>query len=166
MTNVARRLSFLLLILFVGVAVACAPVEEPADPTPEPEPEASAPAAPPAEAPPAEAPPEDNTPAAPQLQGNIIISQDEFDWQNTTQDNTGFWWQMNVNNDTTQTLRITVKFTFLDESDDAVRSEEETIRLAPATSRMVRGEGTMNWDQANQIVSYLAEYLSFDIVDS
>ena len=155
MSRRIRTIWLVALLVLAPFSIGCGGAEEPAaapvaeepaaDPQPEPEPM-------PVEEPQPEEPQE------PQLVGDIIISDDGFDWTTTTADNANYRWFARVTNDTTATLRITLEFKFLDEDDAVVRTETRSIEIAPAESRRVTGTGTFVWNDANRVVASVAEY--------
>ncbi len=159
MTSSRTRQALLiaLLLLVVPFAAACgggaeepapeAPAEEPA-PAPAEEPEAVEPAV---EEVPAE-------PAEPQVVGNVILSGEDFNWGEADGDNTPYTWTARVQNDTTSTLDITVRFQFLDEADVVIKTETATVRIAPASSRTINQGGTMTYDEALKVFGFLADY--------
>jgi len=154
------------LVVVVSFAGACGgAAEEPAE---EPAPEATEPVveATPAPAPMPEPEPEPQEPAPPQLEGNILTSGEDFDWISVTDRNSpaSYYWTVNVNNDTTQTLDITVKFDFVDENDAVVKSESKTIRLAPAQDRTIREEGEMSYRDALKVIGFVSELNDWKIV--
>ena len=65
-----------------------------------------------------------------------------------------YYWLVQLRNDTTQTLDITVNFDFLDENDGVVKTDRKTERLQPAETRIFRVEGEMNRDQARAVLGY------------
>ena len=157
MSRRIRTIWLVALLVLAPFSIGCGGAEEPAaapvaeepaaDPQPEPEPEPT-----PVEEPQPEEPQE------PQLVGDIIISDDGFDWTTTTAENANYTWFARVTNDTTATLRITLEFKFLDENDAVVRSETKSVLIAPAASKRVTGTGTFVWDDANRVVASVAEY--------
>lgn len=159
---------FIALVTVVSMTAACGGAsEEPAD-----EPAAAAePAAEPTPEPVAPMPepePEPAEPAAPQLEGNILTSGEDFDWISVTDRNSPatYYWTVSVNNDTTQTLDITVKFDFVDENDSIVKSESKTIRLQPAAQQTVREESEMSYQDALKVVGFVSELNDWKIVGS
>jgi hypothetical protein len=146
----------LALMLLLPLAAACGgAAEEPApapaaeEPAPAPEPEAApAPMEEPAEA----------APEEPQIVGNIILSGEDFDWGTPEGETQPYTWTARVQNDTTSTLSITVRFQFLDETDTVLKTETATIELAPAASRSISQNGTMSYDEALKVVGFLADY--------
>lgn len=148
-----------LLLLVLPFAAACGGAAE--EPAPE------APAEEPAPAPVEESmlvePPAedvaDDTPQEPQIVGNIILSNDAFDWGEVTDGTQAYTWTARVQNDTTSTLDITVIFQFLDESDEVIKTETATVRVPPASGRTISRSGTMSYgDEAMKVVSFLADY--------
>lgn len=149
----------LLIALFalLPLLAACGGAEEPApEPTEEPA------AAPEAEAPapemPAEEAPEETAPAEPQIVGSIILSGEDFSWGAPDGDNQPYTWTARVQNDTTSTLDITVRFQFLDDTDAVVKTESASVRLDPASGRTINESGTMTYDDALKVVGFLADY--------
>lgn len=145
-----------LLLLVLPFAAACggaaeepAPAEEPV-----PEPEAPAPAPEPAE-PAAEEP---TAPQEPQIVGDIFLSNEDFEWGTADGDANPYTWTARVQNDTTSTLNITVRFQFLDESDEVIKTETATVRIAPASSRTINQSGTMSYDEALKVFGFLADF--------
>ena len=146
-----------LLLLVLPFAAACGGAEEP-----EPEAPAEEPAAAPVEEAPSEAPaaeePTEEAPQEPQIVGNIILSGEDFNWGDADGDTTPYTWTARVQNDTTSTLDITVRFQFLDESDQVIKTETSTVRIAPASSRTINQSGTMTYDEALKVFGFLADY--------
>lgn len=156
----------LLMLLVVPFAAACAPAEEPAE-TPAQEEEA-----PPAEEPmeaeepmPAEEPMEPEEPAEPQLVGEIRTSGENLEWGTPTQETAPYTWTVRVTNDTTATLDINVRFQLLDENDGVIKTETATVRLAPAESQTIRENGSIAYDRANSVYSFVA-LTEYTIVES
>ncbi|MFW6198261.1 MAG: hypothetical protein ACOC5E_00410 [Acidobacteriota bacterium] len=182
MTRTSRYLTLLALLLALPLAVACGGGEPadngepqeageemqdeatPADPVEEPsEADSEATTQEPPEG--EEDGDEDETGSQePDLVGDINIANADFEWGETTPDEASYTWSARVTNDTTATLDITVLFSFYDANDDALKTESATVRLAPAESQTVSGEGTMIWDEANEIYSTAATY-EYDIVE-
>ncbi len=147
---------FIALVIVVSMAGACggaaeepaeAPAPEPVEPTPEP-------------APMPEPEPEPAEPAAPELAGNIVDSGDFFDWLTSgsrTEDAT-YYWTLSLTNDTTQILDITVTFQFLDDAEDVVKTEIQTVRLSPAASTDIREEGSMSHEDSLKVYGYTYTY--------
>lgn len=157
-------LSIAMVVLIAGIAACGSPPAEeapPNEPAETAEPEAPAPE--PVEPEPMPEP-EEQEPEAPQLEGNIIITDDTFEWTDSTAETADYYWTLAVQNDTTQTLDITLKFQFLDGQDAVVKEETSTVRLAPAERQVIREEGTMSFDEANRVVGYLADY-EWEIVE-
>ena len=159
---------FIALVTVVSMAGACggaaeeppeAPAPEAAEPAPEATPE-------PAPMPEPEPEPEPEEPALPQLERNILTSGEEFDWISVTDRNSPatYYWTVNVNNDTTQTLDITVKFDFVDDNDNVVKSESKTIRLAPAAQQTIREEGEMSYQDALKVFGFVSQLNDWKIV--
>ncbi len=157
------RLFMLMAVLVVApFAIACGAAEEPAaepnepvaqDPAPEPDPAPQEPAA----------DPEPTAPQEPELVGEIRVSGENFDWGETNPESAAYTWTARVTNDTTATLNIIVRFEFLDEQDQVVKTETTTVRLDPAQTRTIRRAGTMDYDQANRVYSFRA-VTDFEIV--
>jgi hypothetical protein len=149
----------LLIALFalLPLLAACGGAEQPA-----PEPAEEPAAAPEAEAPapemPVEEEPEETAPAAPQIVGSIILSGEDFNWGAPEGDNQPYTWTARVQNDTTSTLDITVRFQFLDDTDSVVKTESASVRLDPASGRTINESGTMTYDDALKVVGFLADY--------
>lgn len=126
-----------------------APAEEPGDPPPQAIPEAP------------EEPAEEAAPAGPQepqLVGTVNLTGENFEWGEVTLERAQYNWTVTVTNDTTANLDITVTFDFLDENDRVIKTERETVRLAPAERTTIRKPGTMAYDQANRVVGFRARY--------
>lgn len=168
------RLLMLMAVLVVApFAIACGAAEEPAgeEPAAE-EPAAEEPAAEPAPAPTtpettaaAAEEPADTGPQEPQLVGEIRIADENFDWGETTAESAAYTWTARVTNDTTATLNITVRFEFLDEQDQVIKTESATVRLDPAQSRRINQGGNMDYAQANRVYSFRA-VTDYKIVES
>lgn len=152
-----RTMWFMALATVVIFTAACS--GQPADEPPAEEPAPTAETAPAAEttpepAPMPEEPPE---PAAPQLQGEIVeIGDAEMDWFNAaTREVPGrYYWVVQLRNDTTQVLDITVVFEFLDENDRVIKTDRKTVRLQPAGPGTFRVEDEMQRDDAFSVVGY------------
>ena len=159
-----RLIWFLALTAVVAFTVACGgAAEEPAE-TPE---ETAAPAPEVAPEPVVEPEPEPEEPE-PQLQGNIVTSEEGHEWisgGNRTTPATYFW-TVKVNNDTTQTLDITVKFDIVDENDGIVKSETKTVRLAPAEESIIREENEMPYADALRVAGFQAYVGNWAIVEN
>jgi hypothetical protein len=149
-----RRVLTIALLLFVPFLAACGAAEEAAEPEAA---ETPAPAPAPEPEMPAEEP-EPEMPAEPEIVGNIILSGEDFSWGEAEGDNTPYTWTARVQNDTTSTLDITVRFQFLDESDTVLKTESATVTLAPASSRTINQGGTMSYDDALKVFGFLADY--------
>lgn len=143
-----------LLLLVLPFAAACGGAEEPAPEAPV---EEAAPE-PVAEPAPVEPDPVEEVPAEPQIVGNIILSGEDFNWGDADGDNTPYTWTARVQNDTTSTLDITVRFQFLDEADAVIKTETATVTMAPASSRTINQSGTMTYDEALKVFGFLADY--------
>ena len=150
-----RPTLILVLLLLLPFAAACGGAEEPAAEAAAEEP-APEPVAPDPEPAPVETPVEE--PQEPQIVGNIILSGEDFNWGEAEGTNTPYTWTARVQNDTTSTLNITVRFQFLDESDQVVKTETATVRIAPASSRTINQSGTMTYDEALKVFGFLADY--------
>ena len=156
MTSYRTRhvLPIALLLLVLPFAAACGGAEEPAPEAPAEE------AAPdPVEEPaPVEPDPVEEAPQEPQIVGNIILSGEDFDWGEADGDSNAYTWTARVQNDTTSTLDITVRFQFLDEADEVIKVESATVTIAPASSRTINQSGTMTYDEALEVFGFLADY--------
>jgi len=166
-----RRLSLSLAVLALIVAIAACggqPAEEPAaeEPAAE-EPAAEDPAATEPETPapvtPAEEPASDE-PQEPELVGEINISDYNLEWGEPTAEEAPYEWWVTVQNDTTQTLDITVMFDVLDANGEVVKSERGSIRLDPAERGTIREPGTMAYDNANRVSEFAVDY-EWEIVE-
>ena len=98
-------------------------------------------------------------PAEPQLEGAIvdISSEDpQMDWTTAASREVPgeYYWVVQLRNDTTQTLDITVTFEFLDENEDVVKTDRSTERISPAASGTFRVEGQMNRDDSRSVDGY------------
>lgn len=162
MAERTRRFTVMALLLLVPFTIACGgaeepapqPAEQPADvPAPEPAPEPA-----PVEQPPADATPEEPVQQGPQLVGNITLSNENFEWGATDNQNASYTWTVRVANDTTASLDITVRFQFLDDNDQVIKTETKTVRLDPATSTTLRENGRMSYAQANRVYSFSAAF--------
>ena len=113
MSHRSRIIWVLALLVAVPLAAACGAAEEPAAnaanapadeaPAPEPEPE-------PEPATPETTEPEDTASQEPELVGEIRVSNEDFEWGETTTESAAYTWTARVTNDTTATLAITVRF--------------------------------------------------------
>ena len=155
-TRLAMMLVFLLALPF---AAACGTAEEPAE-----TPKAPAEQAPvPVEEPAATAP-EPPQPTEPELVGDIVLSDDNFEWGEFGAGQPApYTWTVRINNDTTATLSIRVSFQFLDDDDQVLKTERATIRLDPAAGRTISESGTMPYDDALKVIGFVADY-TYDIV--
>lgn len=157
-----RVMWFMALAAMVTLTAACA--GQPADETPNEEPAPAAEATPavetapepePEPVPEPEEPPE---PEAPQLQGEIveIESAHDMDWFNAaTREVPGrYYWVVQLRNDTTQVLDITVIFQFLNADEDVIKTDRKTVRLQPAGNGTFRVEDEMQRDDARAVDSY------------
>ncbi len=148
-----------LLLLVLPFTAACGAAEEPApepadaETAPEPEPE-------PAPVAPAEEP---EAPQEPQIVGDILLSGEDFNWGDITDDTQAYTWTARVQNDTTSNLTITVRFQFLDGSDTVTKTETASVTLAPASGRTISRNGTMPYDDALRVEGFMAEVLDFAI---
>ena len=111
-------------------------------PAPEPMPEAEQPAA----------------PTEPQLEGAIVEIEEAHEMAWTTAASREvpgeYYWVVELRNDTTQTLDITVTFEFLDENGGEVKTDRSTERISPAASGTFRVEGQMNRDDSRSVDGY------------
>ena len=159
----------LALTTIIALGVACGGgAEEPAantpdtneaaavsEPSPEPEPmlEAEQPAA----------------PAEPQLEGAIVEIGEAHDmaWITAASREVPgeYYWVVQLRNDTTQTLDITVTFEFLDENGGVVKTDRSTERISPAAAGTFRVEGQMNRDDSRSVDGYTYTW-AWDIVTS
>lgn len=157
MTSFRTRhvLPIALLLLVLPFAAACGGAAE--EPAPEAPAEETAPAPAP-EPEPVAAEPVDETPAEPEIVGNIILSGENFDWGEASGDSNSYTWTARVQNDTTSNLDITVRFQFLDEADEVIKVETATVTLAPASGRTITQNGTMTYDEALKVFGFLADY--------
>jgi len=158
----SKRLMWLVATVAV-IALTAACGSQPAEQTPaeQPaateEPAAAAPEAAPEPVPEME-PEAPAEPAQPQLTGNIVeVGEGEMDWFNAaTRDTPGrYYWQVQLRNDTTQTLDLTVTFQFVDENDGVVKTDRKTVRVAPAETGTFRVEDEMQRDQARSVAGYV-----------
>ncbi len=153
-----RVMWFMALAAVVTLTAACA--GQPADETPNEEPAAEpAPAVETAPEPePVPEPEEPPEPEAPQLQGEIveIESAHDMDWFNpATREVPGkYFWVVQLRNDTTQVLDITVIFQFLNADEDVIKTDRKTVRLQPAGNGTFRVEDEMQRDDARAVDSY------------
>ena len=158
-----HTLPIALLLLLLPFAAACGgAAEEPAAEEPAEE-AAPAPAAEPA---PEEAPAEEvaeEAPAEPQIVGDILLSNENFDWGAITDGTQAYTWTARVQNDTTSNLTITVRFQFLDGSENVTKTETASVTLAPASGRTINRSGTMSYEDALKIEGFMAEVLDFEI---
>ncbi len=165
-----RLMWFMALAAVVTLSTACA--GQPADETPN---EAPAPAevaptaetAPEPEPVPEPLPEEPPEPAAPPLEGEIveIESAADFDWLNAaTREVPGrYYWVVQLRNDTTQVLDITVIFQFLNGDEAVIKTDRKTVRVQPAGTETFRVEGEMQRDEARS-VDFTSYYWDFAIV--
>lgn len=119
-----------------------APVTPEATPVPEPVPE----------------PVEPTAPAEPQLEGTIveIESAHDMDWTTAASREVPgkYFWVVQLRNDTTQVLDITVTFEFLDENEAEVKTDRKTVRVSPAQVGTFRVEGEMDRDHSRAVDGY------------
>jgi hypothetical protein len=153
------------LVALLAVVSACGggePAEEPAAEAPE----EAAPA--PEPEPVVEPEPEPEEPQGPQLEGNIDLTNEDFQWGEVTDRSqpAPYTWTVAVANDTTQTLDITVRFDFLDDSDSVVKTERTVVRLAPAERTTVEEPGTMGWDEANRVYTFAVQVENWTIIEN
>ncbi|MGD8328761.1 MAG: hypothetical protein PVJ49_04945 [Acidobacteriota bacterium] len=154
----SKRLMWLVAaVALIALTAACGgqPAEEtPAEqPAATEEPAAAAPEAAP-EPEPEMTPEEPAAPAQPQLQGNIVeVGEGEFTWLNAaTRETPGrYTWKVQLRNDTTQTLDITVTWQFLDENENTIKTDRETVRVEPAATGSFEGQGEMERDAARSV---------------
>lgn len=153
------------LVALLAVVVACGGGESANEPAAD----ATEEAAPAAEPEPIVEPePEPQEPEAPQLVGNITLTEENFAWGEVT-DRTlpaPYSWTVAVANDTTQTLDITVRFDFLDDTDSVVKTERTVVRLAPAERTTINEPGTMGWDEANRVYTFAVQVENWTIIES
>ena len=97
-------------------------------------------------------------PAEPQLEGAIVEIEEAHDMAWTTAASREvpgeYYWVVQLRNDTTQTLDITVTFEFLDENGGEVKTDRSTERISPAASGTFRVEGQMNRDDSRSVDGY------------
>jgi hypothetical protein len=153
------------LVALLAVVSACGGGEPAEEPTEEPT-EETAPA--PEPEPVVEPEPEPAEPQGPQLEGNIDLTNEDFQWGEVTDRSqpAPYTWTVAVANDTTQTLDITVRFDFLDDSDSVVKTERTVVRLAPAESTTVEEPGTMGWDEANRVYTFAVQVENWTIIEN
>ena len=156
-----RFVWFLALTTVVGLTLACGGAAE--EPPAEPPAEEAAPA--PAPEPVPEEPQEEQ---GPQLEGNIVTSGENHEWISVTDADSPatYFWTVTVNNDTTQTLDITVQFDIVDENDEVVKRETKTVRLAPAAEEVIREESEMPYQDALRVFGFTAVVSDWAIVES
>lgn len=162
-----KRIVVLLAVVALLPLVACGGGEEAVPANEEPGQDEAAPdeATEPAETmAPVDEEPEATEPEGPQLVGNITLTGEDFDWGETTTDSADYTWTVTISNDTTSNLDVTVVFEFLDDSDRAIKREQATVRMAPATRRTIRESGDMSYDEANRVYSFAARY-DYSIVE-
>jgi hypothetical protein len=159
--NIALLFALVALLLVVNACGGGEPAEEPATEATEEAPPAAEPE------PVVEPEPEPEEEQGPQLQGSINLTEEYFEWGEVTDRSqpAAYTWTVQVANDTTQTLDITVRFDFLDENDRVVKTERSTVRLAPAESATIEEPGTMSWDDANRVVGYAVQVENWTIIE-
>ena len=152
------------LVALLAVVVACGGGE----PTNEPAADSADEAAPAAELEPVVEPePEPQEPEGPQLVGTINLTGEDFGWGEIT-DSTQpapYTWTVAVANDTTQTLDITVRFDFLEDS-AVVKVERKVVRLAPAERATINEPGTMSYDEANRVNGFAVQVDNWTIIEN
>jgi hypothetical protein len=162
-----------LVALAAVVAVTAACGGQPAEETPAEEPAPAEEAAPEPEATPTTMPaavPEETPEPEPQqqLMGTIVEIESEHDmgWNSAaTREQPGeYYWVVQLRNDTTQTLDITVTFQFLDDQDNVIKTDRETVRVDPAGIGNFRVTGEMERDNARAVASYTYSW-DWDIVE-
>ena len=159
----------LALATIIALGVACGGgAEEPAENTPD----ANEPAAVSETSPEPEPMLEAEQPAAPaepQLEGAIVEIEEAHDMAWTTAASREvpgeYYWVVQLRNDTTQTLDITVTFEFLDENSSVVKTDRSTERVSPAASGTFRVEGQMNRDDSRSVDGYTYTW-AWEIVTS
>lgn len=160
-----RRFAILVALLaLVALTAACgAPADEAPEPPPAKE-ETPTPEPPPVQP---EPEPEPQQPEQPQLVGDIRLSGEDFVFgtPESTSAPAPYTWTVRVTNDTTQTLDITIRFDLLDENDRIVKTERQTIRLAPAASNTIEEQGSIPYSDASRVVGYQAQTERWEIVD-
>ncbi len=108
-------------------------------------------------------------PAEPQLEGAIVEIEEAHDMAWTTAASREvpgeYYWVVQLRNDTTQTLDITVTFEFLDENGGVVKTDRSTERISPAAAGTFRVEGQMNRDDSRSVDGYTYTW-AWDIVTS
>ena len=79
-----------------------------------------------------------------------------MDWFNpATREVPGkYFWVVQLRNDTTQVLDITVIFQFLNADEDVIKTDRKTVRLQPAGNGTFRVEDEMQRDDARAVDSY------------
>ena len=65
-----------------------------------------------------------------------------------------------------ETLDITVRFDFLDNSDRVVKTERSVVRLAPAESTTIAEPGTMGWEEANRVYTFAVQVENWTIIEN
>lgn len=165
-----RLVWFLALTTVIALTAACGgAAEEPVEEAPPAE--ESAPVAEAAPAPePTPEPEEPAAPAEPQLEGEIveIEAAHEMDWTTAASREVPgkYYWVVQLRNDTTQMLDITVSFDFLHRDDESViKTDRSTQRVSPAETVTFRVEGEMNREDSRSIGNYTYTW-SWEIVES
>ncbi len=160
--NIVLLFALVALLVVVNACGGGEPANEPAaESTEEAEPAAEL-------APVVEPEPEPQEPEEPQLVGTINLTEEDFQWGEVT-DRTQpapYTWTVTVANDTTQTLDITVRFDFLDDSDSVVKTERSSVRLAPAQRATINEPGTMDWDGANRVYTFAVQVENWNIIEN
>jgi hypothetical protein len=155
----SKRLMWL-MVLAVVVTLTAACGGQPAEEAPAAEPAPAEEATPAVETAPVPEPEPEQAPepAAPQLQGEIVEIEEtaDFDWLNAaTREIPGkYYWVVELRNDTTQVLDITVIFQFLNADDGIIKTDRKTVRLQPASNGTFRVEDEMQRDDANAVENY------------
>lgn len=153
-----RLVWFLALTTVIALTAACdGAAEEPVEEAPPAE--ESAPVAEAAPAPePTPEPEEPAAPTEPQLEGEIveIEAAHEMDWTTAASREVPgkYFWVVQLRNDTTQMLDITVTFEFLDENEAEVKTDRRTVRVSPAEVGTFRVEGEMDRDHSRAVERY------------
>lgn len=148
----------LALTTVIALTAACGGgAEEPVEETPSAEePAPVAEAAPEPE--PMLEPEEAAAPVEPQLEGAIVEIEEAHDMGWTTAASREvpgeYYWDVQLRNDTTQTLDITVTFEFLDENEGVVKTDRSTKRVSPAATGTFHVEGQMNRDDSRAVDGY------------
>jgi len=159
--NIALLFALVALLVFVNACGGGEPANEPAA-------ESTEEAAPAAEPEPIVEPePEPQEPEEPQLVGTINLTGEDFQWGEVTDRTqpTPYTWTVVVANDTTQTLDITVRFDFLEDS-VVVKVERTVVRLAPAERTTINEPGTMSYDEANRVNGFAVQVENWNIIEN